>query len=490
MFAHHASQQNVSVVSGESFEIWASQVNRRVTRLTSHATQDQMRKSAQASLQSSNSLATMTHELNGRHTLEMDALRRTHDVRAAELSEQVTQLRDELEEERRARKQHGERADLAHKALHDRQAELDQAYQRITAAEAASHKGKNKAQAMHADLTSTRQEAADPKEQLSGAVTSDDLDAEKLQQQLAEAQAAGESALADTKKLQQQQPIQLEPSIEQLMAAHHAEPLAEEAASGEQMTALQKELEQLRTYAEQMKVDLEAAQQSQIDTQADAAALQQELQDLQSSTAKAEKQLQNTQKKALQQQQRTERQARSEQINKLSMAAHHVELLAKEGASGEKMPTLQKELEQLHTDAGQMKALPQDAPFSLLMLEWQWLLCGRTVQLRLKLKGSEAAHEKTKAELQRQRTTFTQFCKDHEYMDDPERKKQLALPKPVSVKHQAEKAVEHGKGLADKERKHFAKALNLRWHPDKNTYMRQAAGEVYKALQEAGLTKL
>lgn len=28
-----------------------------------------------------------------RHTLEMDALRRTHDVRAAELSEQVTQLR-------------------------------------------------------------------------------------------------------------------------------------------------------------------------------------------------------------------------------------------------------------------------------------------------------------------------------------------------------------------------------------------------------------
>ena len=50
-------------------------------------------------------------------------------------------------------------------------------------------------------------------------------------------------------------------------------------------------------------------------------------------------------------------------------------------------------------------------------------------------------------------------------MDDPERKKQLALPKPVSVEHQAEKAVEHGKGLADKERKHFAKALNLRWHP-------------------------
>ena len=43
--------------------------------------------------------------------------------------------------------------------------------------------------------------------------------------------------------------------------------MLQEAASGEQMTALQKELEQLRTYAEQMKVDLEAAQQRQIDTQ-------------------------------------------------------------------------------------------------------------------------------------------------------------------------------------------------------------------------------
>ena len=55
-------------------------------------------------------------------------------------------LQSELEEERRARKQQGERADLAHKALHDRQAELDPACQRITAAEAASHEGKNKAQ--------------------------------------------------------------------------------------------------------------------------------------------------------------------------------------------------------------------------------------------------------------------------------------------------------------------------------------------------------
>ena len=57
-----------------------------------------------------------------------------------------TILQSELEEERRARKQQGERADLALKGRHDRQAELDQAYQRITAAEAASHEGKNKAQ--------------------------------------------------------------------------------------------------------------------------------------------------------------------------------------------------------------------------------------------------------------------------------------------------------------------------------------------------------
>jgi len=57
-------------------------------------------------------------------------------------------LQGQLEEERRARKQQGEGAELAHKALHDRQALLDQAYQRITAAEAASHEGQSKAQVM------------------------------------------------------------------------------------------------------------------------------------------------------------------------------------------------------------------------------------------------------------------------------------------------------------------------------------------------------
>ncbi len=57
-------------------------------------------------------------------------------------------LQGELEDKRRAQKQQGERADLAHKALHDRQAELEVAYQRITAAEAASREGKNKTQVM------------------------------------------------------------------------------------------------------------------------------------------------------------------------------------------------------------------------------------------------------------------------------------------------------------------------------------------------------
>ena len=55
-------------------------------------------------------------------------------------------LQGELEEERRAQKQQDERADLAHKALHHRQAQLDQAYQRITAADAASDEGESKIQ--------------------------------------------------------------------------------------------------------------------------------------------------------------------------------------------------------------------------------------------------------------------------------------------------------------------------------------------------------
>ncbi|DBB13142.1 TPA: hypothetical protein ACH3X3_005866 [Trebouxia sp. C0006] len=125
------------------------------------AIKDQVCKDAQARLQSSiSSLDTLTHHLNDRHTLEMDALRNNHAVRAAELSEQVNQLQGEFEEERWARKQQGEGAELAHKALHDRQALLEQAYQRITAAEAASHQGESKAQALQADLT---QEAVDLK---------------------------------------------------------------------------------------------------------------------------------------------------------------------------------------------------------------------------------------------------------------------------------------------------------------------------------------
>jgi len=77
------------------------------------------------------------------------------------------------------------------------------------------------------------------------------------------------------------------------------------------------------------------------------------------------------------------------------------------------------------------------------------------------------------AELQRQRSVLTQFRKDVEYMDgqsrkaDAQREKQLALPKPVSVEAEAKMAVEHAKGLTDKERKDFARALSLRWHPGK-----------------------
>ena len=43
--------------------------------------------------------------------------------------------------------------------------------------------------------------------------------------------------------------------------------MLQEAASGEQMSKLQKELEQLRTDAGQMEVHLQAAKQSQMDAQ-------------------------------------------------------------------------------------------------------------------------------------------------------------------------------------------------------------------------------
>ncbi len=54
----------------------------------------------------------------------------------------------ELEDERRALRQQGERADLAHKALGDKQAQLDLACQRITAADATSDEAKSKIQVM------------------------------------------------------------------------------------------------------------------------------------------------------------------------------------------------------------------------------------------------------------------------------------------------------------------------------------------------------
>lgn len=57
-------------------------------------------------------------------------------------------LQGKLGDEHKTHKQQGERGDLARKTLHDRQAELDLTYQRIIAAEAASHDGKNKAQVL------------------------------------------------------------------------------------------------------------------------------------------------------------------------------------------------------------------------------------------------------------------------------------------------------------------------------------------------------
>ncbi|DBA74489.1 TPA: hypothetical protein ACH3X2_000954 [Trebouxia sp. C0005] len=64
-----------------------------MTELGADGIQDQMRNGTPASLQSSNSsLDTVVYDLNGRHTLEMDTLRKTVDVHAAELSAQVAQL--------------------------------------------------------------------------------------------------------------------------------------------------------------------------------------------------------------------------------------------------------------------------------------------------------------------------------------------------------------------------------------------------------------
>ncbi|KAA6423931.1 MAG: hypothetical protein FRX49_05890 [Trebouxia sp. A1-2] len=122
-----------------------------MTELGADGIQDQMRNGTPASLQSSNSsLDTVVYDLNGRHTLEMDTLRKTVDVHAAELSAQVAQLQGEREDERRAQEQQG-------------RSSRTWPYQRITAAEAASHEGKNKAQALQADLTGARQAAVDLK---------------------------------------------------------------------------------------------------------------------------------------------------------------------------------------------------------------------------------------------------------------------------------------------------------------------------------------
>ncbi len=57
-------------------------------------------------------------------------------------------LQGKLEDEWRAQKQQRERADLACKALDDKQAQLDLACQRITAADAASDEARSKMQVL------------------------------------------------------------------------------------------------------------------------------------------------------------------------------------------------------------------------------------------------------------------------------------------------------------------------------------------------------
>ncbi|KAL0028060.1 hypothetical protein WJX77_004125 [Trebouxia sp. C0004] len=123
----------------------------------------------------------------------------------------------------------------------------------------------------HVNAKSAQAETTKLQMQLSDAFVRADLDAKKLQQQLKGAQALVISRLPDIKHALQQQRIQLQASMEEskkhIAAAHHAELLAKEAASGEQMSTLQKELKQLRASARHMKLHLEAAQQSQIDAQ-------------------------------------------------------------------------------------------------------------------------------------------------------------------------------------------------------------------------------
>ncbi|KAL0053604.1 hypothetical protein WJX82_008204 [Trebouxia sp. C0006] len=482
---------------------------------------------------------SQAHTGNG--CLEADSQR----VRAAELSEQVTQLQGQLEEERRARKQQGEGAELAHKALHDRQALLDQAYQRITAAEAASHEGQSKAQA---DIRSARQEAVDLKAQLDAATKNNSM----LNQQLN-------------------------------AAAHKAEAESAVAAKHAQHQQEQKELEQLHASVAHMKVHLEVAQQSQRDAQADASALRQELQDrrlsvmkgeletAQAECAKASKgdgrldtalknsrnshqqreaafkarraaeerekgvslQLRLAQgalgqgeadrqalisqhaaaleqqgqrvealEKQLQKLQEVERGSRQE-VERASRQGQHVEALQKQLQKlqeGEKSSRqeVEKLSRQLYLKRPQEMLSSQQHAIAQLQQKHQRQLGDLVQQLAAaekRAKSSEAARKKTKAELQRQRNILTQFRKDVAYMDgqsrkaDAQREKQLALPKPVSIEEEAKKALEHAKGLTDKERKDFARAVSLRWHPDKNAHMRQAAEEVYKALQQAGLSK-
>ncbi|KAL0050836.1 hypothetical protein WJX82_008084 [Trebouxia sp. C0006] len=226
---------------------------------------------------------------------------------------------------------------------------------------------------------------------------------------------------------------------------------------------------------------------------AEFSALQQELQDLQEAAFKARHAAEEREKRLAAELRQAEGALTDGKADRQALISQHAAALWRQGqrveALGKQLQKLQgfkkasrQEVEKLSRQLYLKK--PQVAPSShhqlhaIAQLEqkYQRQLADLAQQLASQeevvkaaekhAEGSEAAHEKTKAELQKQRSTFMQFRKDHEYMDDwsskiddyiAEHKKQLAVPKPVSVEDEAKKAVEHANGLGDKERKDFAR---------------------------------
>ncbi|KAL0039399.1 hypothetical protein WJX79_006539 [Trebouxia sp. C0005] len=127
--------------------------------------------------------------------------------------------------------------------------------------------------------------------------------------------------------------------------------------------------------------------------------------------------------------------------------------------------TLNLELEQLRCLTGGEAQNQQGSPATTRpgqdpsgVVSRGWMLHGMKAVPTL-AEGSGAAHNKTKAELQKQRSILTQCRKDRDCMDGQSGKaddhvaqheKQLTLPKPVTIKDEAKMAVEHANGLAER----------------------------------------